>query len=49
MVMFRDLNDLKLIKTADYLLDTENNLALIKTIKLLIKSSKRFDYYLPII
>lgn len=49
MVMFRDLNDLKLIKTADYLLDTENNLALIKTIKLLIKSSMRFDYYLPII
>lgn len=47
--MFRDLNDLKLIKTSDYLLDTESNLALIKTIKSLIKSPERFDYYLPII
>ncbi len=42
--------DLYVIKAADDLLNTENNLLLIETIKALIKPSKRFNYlYLPII
>lgn len=41
--------DLYEIKSADDLLNLENNLALIETIKSLIKPSNRFDYYLPII
>jgi hypothetical protein len=41
--------DLYVIKAADDLLNSENNLALIETIKLLIKPAGRFNYYLPII
>lgn len=42
--------DLYVIKAADDLLNTENNLALIEVIKSLIKPSNCFDYlYLPII
>ncbi len=41
--------DLYMIKAADDLLNSENNLALIETIKSLIKPSDRFNYYLPII
>ncbi|OIZ94432.1 hypothetical protein A1D18_06240 [Candidatus Rickettsiella isopodorum] len=42
--------DLNVIKTADDLLNTENNLVLIETIKLLVKPPNRFNYlYLPII
>ncbi|WP_342220075.1 TraI domain-containing protein [Rickettsiella endosymbiont of Miltochrista miniata] len=41
--------DLYVIKSADELLNSENNLALIETIKSLIKPSNRFNYYLPVI
>lgn len=41
--------DLYMIKAADDSLNSENNLALIETIKSLIKPSDRFNYYLPII
>src|SRR5438128_1455241 len=42
--------DLNVIKTADELLSTENNLVFIETVKLLIKLSNRFNsFYLPII
>ena len=41
--------DLYPVKTADDLLNTENNLVLIETIKSLIKPSDRFNYYLFII
>ncbi|MGC1854359.1 MAG: TraI domain-containing protein [Candidatus Aquirickettsiella sp.] len=41
--------DLYTIKAADDLLNSENNLALIETIKSLIKPSGRFNYYLLII
>lgn len=42
--------NLYVIKAADDLLSTENNLSLIETIKILTKSSNQFNYlYLPII
>ncbi|MEN9450851.1 MAG: hypothetical protein RJA83_1469 [Pseudomonadota bacterium] len=41
--------DLYVIKSADDLLNSESNLALIETIKSLIKPSNRFNYYLPVI
>lgn len=41
--------DLFLIQTADDLLNTEKNLASIEAIKLLIKPSNYFDYYIPVI
>ncbi len=41
--------DLYVIKSADDLLNSESNLALIETIKSLIRPSNRFNYYLPVI
>ena len=42
-------SDLYVIKAADDLLDSENNLALIESVKTLIKPSDWFNDYLPII